>query len=166
MTLAVSIYPVFLKLTLVKMHWYRTMPSSSNVWQRLWRRRNLRATTSMHFPGVVLRHADIPRRYFCSHCNELQEAKRYTELRELPPVLHFSLLRFIYDFSTTERKKSKHVIQFPKSLDMDQFMDPGPSGGKKRKHSAGNMYQLRGVLMHRGPSAYHGHYETQIYDLK
>lgn len=105
-------------------------------------------------------------RYLCAHCDSLQEAKRFTELRELPPVLHFSLLRFVYDLSTMERKKSKHAIRFPKVLDMGQFLSTSAGGSKKRKHSDANKYHLRGVLLHRGTSAYHGHYETQIYDLK
>lgn len=26
------------------------------------------------------------------------------------------------------------------------------------------LYELRGVLLHKGASAYHGHYEAQVYD--
>lgn len=98
-------------------------------------------------------------RYLCSKCNSLQKAKRYTELRELPPVLHFSLLRFVYDLNTMERKKSKQAIAFPKTLDMDGFIKGSTS-------QSDNKYQLRGVLLHKGPSAYHGHYEAQIFDVK
>ncbi|KAG1827163.1 cysteine proteinase [Suillus subaureus] len=87
-------------------------------------------------------------KYLCSRCESLQDATRYTELRNLPPVLHFSLLRFVYDFASMERKKSKHNLLFPTTLDMDQF----------------NIYELRGVLLHKGPSAYHGHYEAQVLD--
>ena len=81
-------------------------------------------------------------------------------------MLHFSLLRFVYDLSTMERKKSKHAILFPETLDMDQFVSAQTSDGKKRKRAGNNKYQLRGVLLHRGPSAYHGHYEAQIFDTK
>ena len=28
------------------------------------------------------------------------------------------------------------------------------------------IYELRGVLLHKGPSAYHGHYEAQVYNLE
>lgn len=110
----------------------------------------------------------ILHRYLCSKCESLQDAKRFTELRELPPVLHFSLLRFVYDLNTMERKKSKHAVQFPETLDMDMFINGSSGAGDKRKHSESgkNLYQLRGVLLHRGPSAYHGHYETQIFDMK
>lgn len=105
-------------------------------------------------------------RYLCSQCDSLQEAKRFTELRELPPVLHFSLLRFVYDVGTMERKKSKHALLFPETLDMSQFVNARTADGKKRKRNGNNKYLLRGVLLHRGPSAYHGHYESQVFDMK
>ncbi|KAG6833695.1 hypothetical protein H0H87_002892 [Tephrocybe sp. NHM501043] len=64
-----------------------------------------------------------------------------------------------------ERKKSKHSASFPKTLDMAPFMmsrGEGPSSGIHA--SADNVYELRGVLLHKGPSAYHGHYEAQVFD--
>lgn len=30
--------------------------------------------------------------------------------------------------------------------------------------SSGTMYELRGVLLHKGASAYHGHYEAQVFN--
>jgi len=105
-------------------------------------------------------------RYLCARCDSLQDATRYTELRQLPPVLHFSLLRFVYDISSMERKKSKNTILFPTTLDMDQFL--GSAASSKTTPSDvsanGNMYELRGVLLHKGTSAYHGHYEAQVFD--
>lgn len=65
-----------------------------------------------------------------------------------------------------ERKKSKHALLFPETLDMDQFINSQEDDGKKRKRAGSNKYHLRGVLLHRGPSAYHGHYEAQIFDMK
>ncbi|KAG6860930.1 hypothetical protein C0995_005885 [Termitomyces sp. Mi166 len=101
-------------------------------------------------------------RYLCPRCECLQDATRYTQLKELPPVLHFSLLRFVYDLSTMERKKSKHSVSFPTMLDMTPFMEykDDTSSGT----SASNMYKLRGVLLHKGSSAHHGHYEAQVFD--
>ncbi|KAG2041623.1 cysteine proteinase [Suillus americanus] len=105
-------------------------------------------------------------KYLCSRCESLQDATRYTELRNLPPVLHFSLLRFVYDFASMERKKSKHNLLFPTTLDMDQFV--GSAAARKAassdKSARKNIYELRGVLLHKGPSAYHGHYEAQVLD--
>ncbi|RDB21476.1 Ubiquitin carboxyl-terminal hydrolase 48 [Hypsizygus marmoreus] len=102
--------------------------------------------------------------YFCSQCDGLQDATRYTELRELPPVLHFSLLRFVYDVSTMERKKSKHTVSFPKTLDMNRFLASGHRLPSASSACDDNLYELRGILLHKGSSAYHGHYEAQVYD--
>lgn len=40
----------------------------------------------------------------------------------------------------------------------------------KRRHpedveASDLIYELRGVLLHKGPSAYHGHYEAQVFDV-
>lgn len=63
-----------------------------------------------------------------------------------------------------ERKKSKHNLLFPMVLDMSRFVkaDKGASGVKGEGST--NTYELRGVLLHKGPSAYHGHYEAQVLD--
>ncbi|KAF8557305.1 cysteine proteinase [Imleria badia] len=104
-------------------------------------------------------------KYSCANCARLQDATRYTELRSLPPVLHFSLLRFVYDFDSMERKKSKHNLLFPMILDMSKFVKADKSvGGVEGNEGATNLYELRGVLLHKGPSAYHGHYEAQVLD--
>ncbi|KAJ7724461.1 hypothetical protein DFH07DRAFT_854832 [Mycena maculata] len=105
--------------------------------------------------------------YLCSTCESLQDATRYTELASLPPVLHFSLLRFVYDLSTMERRKSKHSISFPTTIDMTRFLGNAvdrKSASSSTKKSEGNLYELRGVLLHKGKSAYHGHYEAQVFD--
>lgn len=104
-------------------------------------------------------------RYSCSNCARLQDATRYTELRSLPPVLHFSLLRFVYDFDSMERKKSKHNLLFPMVLDMSRFVKVDKNvSGVEGGEGATDIYELRGVLLHKGPSAYHGHYEAQVLD--
>ncbi|KAH9934725.1 cysteine proteinase [Fomitopsis serialis] len=108
--------------------------------------------------------------YSCPRCDGLQDAKRHMELSSLPSVLHFSLLRFVYDLSTMERKKSKHNISFPTTIDMDRFLGPPESGPRKRRRKGDgqekNLYQLRGILLHKGASAYHGHYEAQVFDVQ
>lgn len=104
-------------------------------------------------------------RYHCSHCQSLQDATRYTELRALPPVLHFSLLRFVYDFASMERKKSKHNLLFPTTLDMGKFLGRRANIIKDAPEERGSqVYELKGVLLHKGASAYHGHYEAQVLD--
>ncbi|KAI0273307.1 cysteine proteinase [Gloeopeniophorella convolvens] len=97
-------------------------------------------------------------KYQCSKCQSLQDATRQLVLRTFPPVLHFSLLRFVFDVATLERKKRKHNVSFPVVLDMNQFLDnPGADGE--------NVYELTGVLVHKGSSAYHGHYEAMVFDV-
>ncbi|KAF8212019.1 hypothetical protein K438DRAFT_1223096 [Mycena galopus ATCC 62051] len=64
-----------------------------------------------------------------------------------------------------ERRKSKHTISFPTTLDMTRFL--GNAADRKSastRKSEGNVYELRGVLLHKGKSAYHGHYEAQVFD--
>lgn len=64
-----------------------------------------------------------------------------------------------------ERKKSKHNLLFPMVLDMSKFVKAEKSvGGVEGSEGATNLYELRGVLLHKGPSAYHGHYEAQVLD--
>ncbi|KAJ3544080.1 hypothetical protein NMY22_g2917 [Coprinellus aureogranulatus] len=108
--------------------------------------------------------------YHCPQCSSLQDATRYTELRQLPPVLHFSLLRFVYNLETMERKKQKHPITFPTILDMSRFLGGQQSGnmsdGTSIARQGDSIYELRGVLLHKGASAYHGHYEAQVYDTE
>ncbi|KAJ3775406.1 cysteine proteinase [Lentinula raphanica] len=102
-------------------------------------------------------------KYFCVQCSSLQDATRYTKLQRLPPVLHISLLRFVYDLKTMERKKSKSTIIFPKVLDLTPFVSSRMPGDNAE--SSNNVYELRGILLHKGPSAYHGHYEAQVFDV-
>lgn len=107
-------------------------------------------------------------KYSCSGCNSLQDATRYTEIRSLPPVLHFSVMRFVFDFDTMERKKSKSSISFPRTLDMSKFTGSldARNADAAQLHSTNDseIYELKGVLLHKGSSAYHGHYEAQIDD--
>ncbi|KAI0032221.1 cysteine proteinase [Vararia minispora EC-137] len=118
---------------------------------------NLENNATLESRIQALLHPEVlsgDNQYRCSHCsNSLQDAKRQVILRRLPPVLHFSLLRFIFDLTTLERKKSKHPISFPTILDMSQFI---------RGSNEDNIYELRGFLLHRGQSAYHGHYEAVV----
>ncbi|TRM62650.1 hypothetical protein BD626DRAFT_548499 [Schizophyllum amplum] len=110
-------------------------------------------------------------KYRCETCASLQDATRYTKLRRLPPMLHFSLMRFVYDLKTFERKKSKHTISFPTVLDMGRFVsgeEPSTVAADSINDPSeiSHIYDLRGVLLHKGSSAYHGHYEAQVYDTE
>ena len=100
-------------------------------------------------------------------------------------------MRFVYDLKTYERKKSKSAIVFPTVLDMGRFVEGGGeaggskggagttkggasgsgaakasgAGGAKALSSEPHIYDLRGVLLHKGSSAYHGHYEAKAFDI-
>jgi ubiquitin carboxyl-terminal hydrolase 48 len=37
--------------------------------------------------------------------------------------------------------------------------------GNQDPTSEGNTYELKGVLVHKGSSAYHGHYEAMVFDV-
>jgi ubiquitin C-terminal hydrolase len=91
--------------------------------------------------------------YFCDRCGKRVTAHRCSSLKTLPPLLHFSLLRFTYD-NQNGRKKVSTKMSFPiiRDLDMGPFMENG-SG----------TYELFAVIIHNG-SAYSGHYHCIIRD--
>lgn len=60
---------------------------------------------------------------------------------------------------TLERKKRKHNVSFPAVLDMNRFLRNRDSTDRD------NTYELKGVLVHKGSSAYHGHYEAMVFDV-
>lgn len=76
---------------------------------------------------------DGSNKYKCPECDSLQPATRSTDLKELPPVLHFALNRFEYSAYSDQRKKSKARITYPRELQV----------GDKT-------YDLRGVVVHEG----------------
>ena len=63
-----------------------------------------------------------------------------------------------------ERKKSKHTVSFPTSLDMSRFVSARSPDAPVEPNAESNIFELRGVLLHKGASAYHGHYEAQVFD--
>ncbi|KAK4058729.1 hypothetical protein OIO90_000173 [Microbotryomycetes sp. JL221] len=97
--------------------------------------------------------------YYCDKCEVKGNALRYMRLDAIPPVLHLSLLRFVFSMKDMSRQKSQAMISYPLELDMGQFL-PLDIGGNKPQV----WYDLKGVLMHKGKSAYHGHYVAQVHD--
>ncbi|KAL5014558.1 hypothetical protein ScPMuIL_008828 [Solemya velum] len=95
--------------------------------------------------------------YMCTNCASKQNATRKICMEKIPPVLNLQLLRFVFDKKTWQKKKLNTVIQFPSVLDMGQFMSQ-PEGTI--------VYDLSAVLIHRGPTAYSGHYIAHIKDPK
>lgn len=81
-------------------------------------------------------HLDGDNKYRCPACNlKLQPATRSTSLRKLPHFLHFSLMRFVYDPRQDSRKKTKHVISYPRKLQLGKVW-----------------YELVGTVTHEGAS--------------
>ncbi|XP_050532812.1 ubiquitin carboxyl-terminal hydrolase 48-like isoform X2 [Daktulosphaira vitifoliae] len=101
--------------------------------------------------------------YYCNHCNSKQDAVRRICLTNLPPVLNIQLMRFVYDRQTMQKKKLNTYIQFSQTLDMAKYLNLPfhLDEALKEKH----MYNLCAVLIHKGSSAYSGHYIAHINDI-
>ncbi|XP_048741097.1 ubiquitin carboxyl-terminal hydrolase 48-like [Ostrea edulis] len=103
--------------------------------------------------------------YMCSTCSSKQNAKRAIQLKRLPPILNLQLLRFVFDKKTGHKKKLNGFIQFPETLNMSKFMTSnGNLSVNDNAAKDGYIYKLKAVLIHRGPSAYSGHYIAHILD--
>ncbi|XP_059143217.1 ubiquitin carboxyl-terminal hydrolase 48-like [Physella acuta] len=92
--------------------------------------------------------------YMCSVCNSKQNATRAIRLNKLPPVLNLQLLRFVFDKNKGHKKKLSSFIQFPETLDMSPYL--------QTEDVDEAVYELTAVLIHRGPTAYSGHYIAHI----
>uniref|UniRef100_A0A2K5PIS3 Ubiquitin carboxyl-terminal hydrolase 48 n=1 Tax=Cebus imitator TaxID=2715852 RepID=A0A2K5PIS3_CEBIM len=82
-------------------------------------------------------------RYFCENCQSKQNATRKIRLLSLPCTLNLQLMRFVFDRNT--------VIQC-----FFYFLPFSPGGSY--------VYELSAVLIHRGVSAYSGHYIAHVKD--
>ncbi|XP_053725063.1 ubiquitin carboxyl-terminal hydrolase 48 [Synchiropus splendidus] len=94
--------------------------------------------------------------YFCESCQSKQSATRRIQLHSLPPTLNMQLMRFVFDRQTGRKKKLNSYISFPEQLDMRPFL--GENNAQK------SLYELSAVLIHRGVSAYSGHYIAHVKD--
>lgn len=98
---------------------------------------------------------DGDNRYFCESCQTKQNATRHIKLQSLPRTLNLQLMRFVFDRKTGHKKKLNTFINFPEVLDMGPFME---------KTDEKCVYELSAVLIHRGISAYSGHYIAHVRD--
>ncbi|XP_065912770.1 ubiquitin carboxyl-terminal hydrolase 48-like isoform X2 [Dysidea avara] len=94
--------------------------------------------------------------YYCHHCRGKQNAVRKIKLSTVPRVLNLQLLRFVYDMSLLAKVKVSSHILFPESLDLSSYCCRGSAF----------KFHLTGVIIHRGPTAYAGHYIAHILDRK
>jgi ubiquitin carboxyl-terminal hydrolase 48 len=85
--------------------------------------------------------------YHCQACGTKRDATRSAAISNLPPILHFSLLRFVFDPKTYDRRKSRASITFPRQLDL-----------------GGHSYHLQAIITHSGPSAHEGHFVCEAQD--
>uniref|UniRef100_A0A7N6BTG2 Ubiquitin carboxyl-terminal hydrolase 48 n=1 Tax=Anabas testudineus TaxID=64144 RepID=A0A7N6BTG2_ANATE len=100
---------------------------------------------------------DGENRYFCESCQSKQNATRRIKLHSLPPTLNLQLMRFVFDRQTGHKKKLNTFISFPEQLEMGPFLE-----GKQGTC----VYELSAVLIHRGISAYSGHYIAHVKDAR
>ncbi|XP_064160530.1 ubiquitin carboxyl-terminal hydrolase 48 isoform X3 [Anguilla rostrata] len=96
-------------------------------------------------------------RYFCESCQSKQNATRRITLQSLPRTLNLQLMRFVFDRQTGHKKKLNTFISFPEVLDMGPYLEQ-----KEEKC----VYELNAVLIHRGVSAYSGHYIAHVRDAR
>nr|XP_032824287.1 ubiquitin carboxyl-terminal hydrolase 48 isoform X1 [Petromyzon marinus] len=96
-------------------------------------------------------------RYLCGRCQVKQTASRRIQLLGLPRTLNLQLLRFVFDRQTGHKKKLNSYLSFPETLDMRPYLQHGSGEGE---------YELSAVLIHRGVSAYSGHYIAHIRDAR
>uniref|UniRef100_A0A3Q3QY39 Ubiquitin carboxyl-terminal hydrolase 48 n=1 Tax=Monopterus albus TaxID=43700 RepID=A0A3Q3QY39_MONAL len=101
---------------------------------------------------------DGENRYFCESCQAKQSATRRIQLHSLPPTLNLQLMRFVFDRQTGHKKKLNTFISFPEQLEMGPFLE-----GKQDQKC---VYELSAVLIHRGISAYSGHYIAHVKDAR
>uniref|UniRef100_T1J4B6 Exosome complex component 10 homolog n=1 Tax=Strigamia maritima TaxID=126957 RepID=T1J4B6_STRMM len=94
--------------------------------------------------------------YFCSYCQCKQNATRKIQLVKMPPVLNLQLLRFIFDRKSGQKKKLNSYLNFPEVLNVDQYVSC--------IDRSQTIYDLSAVLIHRGPTAFSGHYIAHIKD--
>ncbi|KAL7837137.1 hypothetical protein SRHO_G00268480 [Serrasalmus rhombeus] len=100
---------------------------------------------------------DGDNRYFCESCQSKQSATRRIKLHSLPRTLNLQLMRFVFDRQSGHKKKLNTFISFPEVLDMAPFLE-----AKEEKCT----YELSAVLIHRGVSAYSGHYIAHVRDAR
>ncbi|KAJ8367378.1 hypothetical protein AAFF_G00320470 [Aldrovandia affinis] len=93
--------------------------------------------------------------YFCESCQSKQNATRRITIQSLPRTLNLQLMRFVFDRQTGHKKKLNTFISFPEVLDMGAYLE------WKDEEC---VYALNAVLIHRGVSAYSGHYIAHVRD--
>jgi len=94
---------------------------------------------------------DGDNQYFCAHCDGKRDATRQLMVKDLPQVLCLSLQRFVFDLKKMDRVKANDKFSFPLELPASMIT-----------HAGGDLYDLEGILLHKGSSARQGHYVAHV----
>lgn len=95
--------------------------------------------------------------YYCEHCGSKQNAIRRVKFTKVPPLLNIQLSRYIFDMKTFAKKKVSDKVLLPRQITVQADTEDPSNPGKRA-------YLLCAVMIHRGKSAYSGHYVAQAMD--
>lgn len=102
-------------------------------------------------------------RYSCDACGCKSDARKTQCLRELPPILNFSLQRFEYDWMRDDRVKITDDFAYPLTINMSPYLESTLMKGGDGRDDQEHIYDLYSVVIHNG-SAHAGHYHAYIRD--
>ena len=94
--------------------------------------------------------------YFCDDCGCKQDACRRVRFEKVPPLLNIQLSRYIFDVKTLNKKKVSEKVLLPLELHVES-----ESEGRVTEQPSKRRYVLCAVMIHKGKSAYSGHYVAQ-----
>jgi len=100
-------------------------------------------------------------KFECVKCHSKQNALHQTVLTSLPNLVHFKLMRYVYDDNLMTVTKLNTEIRCPYTIDLGKYFDVSCESSKEE-----HVYNLYGVIIHKGKSANVGHFVTHIKDLK
>lgn len=97
---------------------------------------------------------DADNKFFCGGCNSYQEAQKWVDIKQAPPVLIFHLNRLGFLHHLGRERKLKHRVVFDDHMKLPNMMQGcwNPSGE----------YSLFAVVAHVGTGPHHGHYVSYI----
>ncbi|XP_037550519.1 ubiquitin carboxyl-terminal hydrolase 40 [Nematolebias whitei] len=96
--------------------------------------------------------------YRCAQCDRLVTAAKSAKLKQLPPFMTMSLLRFSFDFTKLERYKETGCYSFPLTINLRPFCEQTDGA------DSDFTYELFSVIIHKG-GCYGGHYHVYIRDI-
>jgi ubiquitin carboxyl-terminal hydrolase 48 len=99
--------------------------------------------------------------YHCEYCGGKQNAIRRVRFTKLPSLLNIQLSRYIFDMKTLSKKKVTDKVLLPRKLSVHV---ESTGGGEPSLSTEERTYLLCAVMIHKGKSAYSGHYVAQAMD--